>query len=91
MISSGSTVFRFDLDIFSIGADLDRLAAVRACEPCAASAPGLDADLGGGQPGAVRAAIGLVDHHALREQAREGLVDAGMAGLASWRGMKKRE
>ena len=44
----------------------------------------------GHHPGAVRRPIGLVHDHALREQAREGLVEAGMAGLLHGAGEEAR-
>ena len=80
MISSGSTVFFFDFDIFSIepisiGAPVSTWKALRAV------ALRLEAHVGGQHPAAVRVPVGLVHHHALREQAREGLVEAGMARL----------
>ena len=61
------------------GADLDR-------RPCRdqrrlAGLPDLlDLHLGRRGPGAVGGAVGLVDHHALGEQAGERLVDAGVTG-----------
>ena len=79
MMSSGSTVLRFDFDIFSI-------------EPISTSSPvavsvarrplraGLDLDLGRRRPAAVRLLVGLVHHHALGEHAGERLVEADVAG-----------
>ena len=76
MISSGSTTFFFDFDIFSSRADVSG-------SPVAAwtTAPSpLERRVGREDPFAGGAAVGLVDHHALREQAGERLVDAEMAG-----------
>ena len=80
MISSGSTVLRFDFDIFSIG-------PISTSSPVAISAARrvvalrVDLDLGRRRPFAARRAIGLVHHHALGEQAGERLVEPDMAGL----------
>ena len=51
-MSSGSTVFFFDFDIFSIGADLDRLAG-RGERGAARVAGAFDLDLGRLDPLAV--------------------------------------
>ena len=79
-MSSGSTTFFFDFDIFSME-PISIGAPVSTWKPRALGAVGLDADVAGLDPGAVRGPVGLVHHHALREQAGEGLVEAGMAGL----------
>ena len=80
MMSSGSTVLRFDFDIFSIG-PISTGSPVAISVARARVARALDLDLGRRDPVAVRGAVGLVHHHALREQAGERLVDADMAGL----------
>ena len=79
MMSSGSTVLRFDFDIFS-------MAPISIGSPVASSvarrsppAPSIFTSAGV-SPLAVRLAVGLVHHHALGEQAGERLVDAEMAG-----------
>ena len=84
MMSSGSTVFFFDFDIFSIepisiGAPVSTWKARRALpslsmrtSPASAQAPS-------------RVPVGLVHHHALREQAGERLVEAGMCPVSSSR------
>ena len=74
MMSSGSTVFFFDFDIFSMRADLDRLAGRGQCR-AAGVADRLDRDVGWQHIAAVLLAIGFVDHHALREQAGERFVE----------------
>ena len=80
MMSSGSTVLRFDFDIFSIRADFDRLAGrdqrgARAPRP----APSIFTSAGVTQS-PFCLLIGLVHHHALGEHAGERLVDADVAG-----------
>ncbi len=85
MMSSGSTVFFFDFDIFSIE-------PISIGSPVAASvatrrvAHAFDLHIGRLDPVAVFGAIGLVHHHALGEQAGERLVEIDVAGLAAWRG-----
>ena len=79
MMSSGSTVFFFDFDIFSIGPIVDRLVAIDHAG-AALAADHLDLHLGRRHVSAVRLLIGLVHHHALREHAGERLVHADMAG-----------
>ena len=81
MMSSGSTVLRFDFDIFSIGPiSISTPPSIRmARRP---SSPRLHPHLGRRDPLALRMAIGLVDDHALREQAGEGLVEREMAAAA---------
>ena len=79
MMSSGSTVLRFDFDIFSMapistGAPVAISDAWRASPTCSIfTSAGVD-------PGAVGGAVGLVDHHALGEQAGERLVDTDVTG-----------
>ena len=91
MMSSGSTVFFFDFDIFSIGADLDGVAGRDVEGRAARRRRCLDPHLGGRHPAAVGVLIGLVHHHALREEAREGLV-AGRHGRSAFMArVKKRE
>src|SRR5205807_2022785 len=60
-------------------ADLDRRAG-RGEARAASVAFGLDRHLGGHHPVVVLRAVGFVHHHALREQAGERLVEAGVAG-----------
>ena len=74
MMSSGSTRFFFDFDIFSVApmtagvpGDLDGAARL---------ALALDAHVSRQQPAAVLGAVGLVRDHALREQRRERLAQA---------------
>ena len=85
MMSSGSTVFFFDFDIFSI-APISIGSPVAASVARRASPMPVDLDAGRLDPVAVLGAVGLVHHHALREQAGERLVDDDMAGRRAWRG-----
>ncbi len=78
-MSSGSTVLRFDFDIFSIE-PIDDVFARRQQAGAAAIGAGLDLDLGRRDVTAVGLLIGLVHHHALREHAGERFVHADMAG-----------
>ena len=71
MMSSGSTTFFFDFDIFSIEPIVDRLAGGNL-DGAAARRPRPRPDLGRQQPVAVVATVGLVRDHALREQAANG-------------------
>ena len=80
MMSSGSTVFFFDFDIFSI-APISTGSPVAASVARARVAHAFDLDLGRLDPFAALGPVGLVHHHALREQAGERLVDADVAGL----------
>ena len=79
-MSSGSMVFFFDFDIFSIepisiaSPVVIKRGAARVAEP-------IDLDIGRLDPVAALGAIGLVHHHALREQAGERFVHADVAGL----------
>ena len=79
MISSGSTVLRFDFDIFSI-APISIGSPVASKRRAAAVVGAFDLDLGRRDPRAVLLLVGLVHHHALREQAAERLVEPGVAG-----------
>ena len=79
MMSSGSTVFFFDFDIFSIGPIVTVFAGCEQGGALAVTA-GFDLHLGRRDIGAVGLLIGLVHHHALREHAGERLVHADMAG-----------
>ena len=83
MIASGSTTFFFDFDIFSMPPVVSG-SPVAACTQL----PAFEHRLGRQDPFAVRGAEGLVDHHALREQAGERLLERQMAGAASWRGRR---
>ena len=79
MISSGSTVLRFDFDIFSIG-------PISTSSPVAISvarraSPFFDFHLRGRGPFAVLPAKGLVHHHALGEQSGERLFEPDVTGL----------
>ena len=91
MMSPGSTVLRFDFDIFSM-APISTSSPVAISTALRFGAVALDAHFGRRQPAAVAAvaagAIGLVDDHALGEQAIEGLVDAEVAGRRTWRGRR---
>ena len=71
MMSSGSTTFFFDFDIFSIE-PISTGVAVGEQEGAARAVDLLDLDLGRRDP-AFRTLVGLVHHHALREQALERL------------------
>jgi len=84
MMSSGSIVFFFDFDIFSIAADLDR-GAGRGERGAALVADDLDLHVRRHHPLAV-GTIGLVHHHALGEQAGERLVESQRGQSPSWRG-----
>ena len=88
-MSSGSTVLRFDFDIFSIGpiSTVSPLSTLTARRPPAVR---LEADLGRRDPLAGRVAIRLVDDHALGEQAGERLVEIEMAALAHRAGEEAR-
>ena len=79
MMSSGSTVFFFDFDIFSIG-PIATSSPVVDQHGAAAVAAGLDLHLGRRDIAAVGLLIGLVHHHALGEHAGERLVHVDMAG-----------
>ena len=89
MMSSGSTVLRFDFDIFSIepisiASPVEASTARRSLPaPSTLTSAGID-------PFAVRGPVGLVHHHALREQARERLLESGMARHAFMARVKKR-
>ena len=89
MISSGSTVFFFDFDIFSIE-PISIGAPVSHAESLARRALRLEAHVARQHPAAVRVPVGLVHHHALREQAGEGLVDARVTGLLHGAGEEAR-
>ena len=88
-MSSGSTVFFFDFDIFS-------MEPISTGSPVAASvarrriAHAFDLDVGRLHPVAALGAIGFVHHHALREQAGERLVHADVAGLVHGAGEEAR-
>ena len=75
-IGSGSTVLRFDLDIFSTRPRTHRMAAFDSGpnrrRPC---------DFVGAEPAAVAGAIGLVGDHALGEQPRERFGHADLADM----------
>ena len=80
MMSSGSTVFFFDFDIFSmapisIGSPvaMQRRACARRSAPSILTSAGVTHS-------PFCPLIGLVHHHALGEQAGERLVEAGVAG-----------
>ena len=74
---------------FLIRADLDRLIAGK--KKGAAGVPvRFDAHFGRRQPLALLAAIGLMHHHALGEEAGEGLVDTEIAALAHRAGEEAR-
>ena len=77
MMSSGSTVFFFDFDIFSIGPIVMSSPVVSRVARLPLPT-GFDLHLGRRDVGAVRLLIGLVHHHALREHAGERLVHADM-------------
>ena len=79
MMSSGSTVFRLDFDIFSIE-PIFTSSPVAVSVRAAAVAAGLDLDLGRRRPAAVGLLVGLVHHHALGEHAGERLVEPDVAG-----------
>ena len=88
-MSSGSTVFFFDFDIFSIepisiGSPVAASVARRA-----SPMPSIFTSAGSTQS-PLLAAIGLVHHHALREQAGERLVHADMSGLVHGAGEEAR-
>ena len=85
MISSGSTVFRFDFDIFSMAPISTGSPVAISLARRASPAPSM-LDLGRLAQSPFGLAVGLVHHHALGEQAGERLVDAEMAGRASSRG-----
>jgi hypothetical protein len=90
MMSSGSTVLlrlRHLLD----RADLDRLAGRRSVARARRVAVALDADLGRRTQAPVGALVGLVHHHALREQAGERLVERSRWPVAFIARVKKRE
>ena len=79
-MSSGSTVFFFDFDIFSIepistGSPVEASIARRA-----SPIPSI-LTFAGSIQSPLLAAIGLMHHHALREQPGKRLIDAGMSGL----------
>ena len=79
-MSSGSTVFLFSFDIFSIE-PISTGSARRSqrCLPCLANAFDLDVDWL--DPVAVSGAIGLVNHHALRKQPGKWLIHADIAAF----------
>jgi hypothetical protein len=70
MIASGATTFFFDFDIFSEGPMVTGALVPRRTRAAIALV-----DIGRLQPCAVRVLVGLVANHALREEARERLVD----------------
>ncbi len=72
MMSSGSTRFFFDFDIFSIEPIWAGL-PVAISMARRAVAVAFEADLGRQQPAARRRLVGLVRDHALREERRERL------------------
>ena len=81
MISSGSTVLRFDFDIFSIAPIATRSPSSRLNARGGPRAPASISTSAGESQSPVRVAIGLVHHHALREEAGERLLQvADMAG-----------
>ena len=84
-IGSGSTVLRFDLDIFSTRPGVTGWPLSMWTQ----SSPSLR-DLVGAEPAAVAGAIGLVGDHALREQALERLGDADPAELLQRAGPEAR-
>ena len=77
-------MLRFDFDIFSIGPISigSPPSSAKARRP---SRVAFDAHLGRRDPMSLGVAIGLVDDHALREQAGERLVEIEMAAFASSR------
>ena len=79
MMSSGSTVLRFDFDIFSM-APISTASPVAIKVARRASPSALDFHFRRRRPFAVRPAIGLVHDHALGEQAGERLFESDMAG-----------
>ena len=87
MISSGSTVLRFDFDIFSIG-PISIGASPFSANARRPAASRLDAHLGRRHPMPVGVAIGLVHDHALREQAGERLVEIRDGRICSSRGRR---
>ena len=89
MMSSGSTVFFFDFDIFSIE-PISIGSPVDSKRRAARVALAFDLDFGRLDPFAVLCLVGLVHHHALREQAGERLVDVEMAGLSHGAGEETR-
>ena len=89
MISSGSMVLRLDFDIFSVGPISTGSSPARR-KARRASAVRFDAHFRRREPLAVRVAIGLVHHHALGEEAGEGLVETEIAALAHGAGEEAR-
>ena len=79
MMSSGSTVLRFDFDIFSI-APIVTSSPVFEQAGAAAVAADLDLHLRRRRIAAVGLPVGLVHHHALGEHAGERLVHTDVAG-----------
>ena len=80
MMSSGSTVFFFDFDIFSMAPiSTGSPVVVSVARRASPSAPSIVTSAGVTHS-PFGLAIGLVHHHALREQAGERLVEADMAG-----------
>ena len=88
-MSSGSTVFRFDLDIFSIG-PISTGSPLSIADGAPAAGVRFETDLGRRDPLAGHVAIGLMDDHALGEKAGERLVEIEMAALAHGSGEKTR-